>query len=226
MQDKSRLKLISIFIGIFLYMVMAPIYALGGAVTGTGDATRGAHEWVNNCGACHNLRSPTEFTSLNWETIIMHMRIQAGITGQVARDIYAFLASHSELTQGPSTGTTTQVKSNAVVQNTNTSTNKSSVTNATTTQSRPSKSGAAIYRKTCITCHGANGTGAIPGAPDFTSPNGPLKNSDATLESRVINGYQQTGSPMAMPPKGGNSELTDEEVKAVIQYIRESFSKG
>ena len=222
MQDKSRLKLIAIFIGIFLYAGIAPAYALGGAISGSGDATRGAREWANNCGACHNLRSPTEFTGGNWETIIMHMRIQAGVTGQVARDIYAFLAGQSELTQGTPASTATQ--GTPAAQNVNTSANKSSGTKAVS-KGQPSQSGASIYHKTCVTCHGSKGTGAIPGAPDFTNPDGPLKNSDATLKQRVINGYQAPGSPMAMPPKGGNAALTDAEVNEVIQYIRATFSK-
>ena len=224
MQEKSRLKVISMFIGVFLYIGFVPAYALGGAITGTGDVTRGAHEWANNCGACHNLRSPTEFTSDNWQTIMMHMRIQSGVSGQVARDIYAFLSGQGASTQEAPASTATPGQPGAAVSASQA--NKPSGASTSAPKGQSSKTGAAIFRKTCITCHGANGKGAIPGAPDFTSPNGPLKNSDAILQGRVINGYQAPGSPMAMPPKGGNSALTDEDVKAVIQYIRATFSKG
>jgi cytochrome c5 len=173
------------------------------------------------------LRSPTEFTNDNWETIMMHMRIQAGVSGQVARNIYAFLTGQGASTQEAPASTATPGKPGAVLPaGPNAKTNKPSGASANAPIGQSSKSGADIYRKTCITCHGGNGKGAVPGAPDFTSPSGPLKNSDATLQGRVINGYQSPGSPMAMPAKGGNSALTDADVKEVIKYIRATYSKG
>lgn len=38
--------------------------------------------------------------------------------------------------------------------------------------------GKAIYNQTCISCHGADGKGTLPGAPDFTLLKGPLAQSD------------------------------------------------
>jgi cytochrome c5 len=86
-------------------------------------------------------------------------------------------------------------------------------------------SGEAVYKQSCVSCHGANGKGAVPGAPDFTSTNGSLKNSNSVLLEHTINGYQSPGSPMAMPPKGGNSNLTNTDLQNVIVYIRQTFGQ-
>src|SRR5574341_648704 len=80
--------------------------------------------------------------------------------------------------------------------------------------------GKSVYEGTCIACHGANGKGAIPGAGDFTAPGGALSRSDAVLKKRITEGFQSPGSPMAMPPKGGNPTLTDQDIDAVILYLR------
>jgi cytochrome c5 len=41
----------------------------------------------------------------------------------------------------------------------------------------------------------------------------------------IIDGIQSKDSPMAMPPKGGNSSLTDPDVGAVLSYMRVRFGK-
>lgn len=83
--------------------------------------------------------------------------------------------------------------------------------------------GKAVYEGTCIACHGAGGEGALPGVPDFTDPNGVLRKSDGELIDHMINGFQSPGSPMAMPPKGGNPSLTLEDIEQVLRYLRETF---
>jgi len=40
---------------------------------------------------CHNARDPQEFRDDLWKPIVTHMRVRAGLTGQEARDILAFL---------------------------------------------------------------------------------------------------------------------------------------
>ncbi len=85
------------------------------------------------------------------------------------------------------------------------------------------KKGQAIYSQSCAACHGTDGKGGIPGAPDFTSKNGVLKSPDSVLIDRITNGYQSKGSPMAMPPKGGNASLTAQDISDVLAYIRQRF---
>lgn len=84
--------------------------------------------------------------------------------------------------------------------------------------------GATVFGQNCATCHGANlegGIGAslnpidkLPGVPDSLDP--------AFLIDIITNGRQpQAGDPkqVAMPAKGGNSALTDQDVKDLAAYI-------
>jgi len=52
---------------------------------------RGAKLWSSRCGSCHNLRDPKDATDREWEMIVKHMRIRAGLSGQDSRDIIEFL---------------------------------------------------------------------------------------------------------------------------------------
>ena len=85
--------------------------------------------------------------------------------------------------------------------------------------------GEAIYKQTCVSCHGANGQGAVPGAANFTDEKGVLSKSDSVLLAHIIKGYQSPGSPLAMPPRGGNPNLTDGDLKNALAYIRETFGQ-
>lgn len=85
--------------------------------------------------------------------------------------------------------------------------------------------GEAIYKQTCVTCHGANGQGVVPGAANFTDKKGVLSKSDSVLLAHIIKGYQSPGSPMAMPPRGGNPKLTDDDLKKALAYIRQTFGQ-
>ncbi len=92
------------------------------------------------------------------------------------------------------------------------------------TWGKDTNQGAKIYKTTCIACHGAKGQGVVPGTPDFRNPNGPLAQSDDILFDHIKNGFQSPGSMMAMPPKGGNPSLSDDDIHAVIAYLRETFA--
>lgn len=85
--------------------------------------------------------------------------------------------------------------------------------------------GREVYEGICIVCHGADGRGALPGVPDFTAQKKRLAIGDAVLLQRIRDGYQSPGSPMAMPPKGGNPALTDDDLKAVIDYMMKTFGR-
>jgi len=156
----------------------------------TGDISRGAQQWANNCARCHNMRDPKEFRDDEWKPIVLHMRVRAGLTGQQSRDILTFLQSSNYIAVNASASSDT---SSAVM------------------------SGEQIYKQTCIACHGADGKGAIPGVPGFKEL---LSKSDDTLLQHMIEGFQSPGSPMAMPARGGNPNLSDQDLRNVLSYIK------
>ncbi|MEN8184401.1 MAG: c-type cytochrome [Myxococcota bacterium] len=55
------------------------------------EIARGAKLYSDNCGRCHNPRSPRELDDRQWPIVIQHMRIIGGIPGGQARAIAAFL---------------------------------------------------------------------------------------------------------------------------------------
>lgn len=93
------------------------------------------------------------------------------------------------------------------------------------TASENELNGEIVYIQNCQVCHGDDGHGAMPGAPDLIEKSSWEKQSDSKLLSRLKNGIQTPGAIMAMPPKGGNPNLTDRELKASIQYIRNTLMK-
>lgn len=94
----------------------------------------------------------------------------------------------------------------------------------TTTLPGDPNNGGTLYAQNCATCHGTGlegGIGAtlnpidkLPGVPDSLDP--------AFLVEIITNGRQpQPGDPKqtAMPPKGGNTSLTEQDVKDLASYI-------
>lgn len=85
--------------------------------------------------------------------------------------------------------------------------------------------GARIFAQACVACHGRDGKGAIPGVPDLTAAGGRLSKPDSVLLRNMINGFQSPGSPMAMPPRGGNPSLTDQDMADVLAHLRATFGR-
>lgn len=83
--------------------------------------------------------------------------------------------------------------------------------------------GKAIYEQTCIACHGSKGRSSIPGVVHLAQKDGPLSKSDEELFNSIKDG--RTGGAMTMPPKGGNPNLTDEDLRAVLEYLRHKFQR-
>lgn len=167
-----------------------------------GDAAKGAQTWANNCSRCHNMRDPQDLRDDQWITSVSHMRVRAGLTGQQARDILTFLQD-----------------SNTRVSITPVKFGRKSATEA------ESLSGEAIYNQTCIACHGSDGKGKVPGAPDLTNADGPLSQPDEVLLRHITEGFKSPNSAMAMPPKGGNPSLTESDVQSVLKFMRARFGR-
>jgi len=168
-----------------------------------GDFSTGSRLWAENCGRCHHVRDPRDLRDDQWITTTFHMRIRAGLTGRETRDILTFLQA-----------------SNAVI------TADTKLTALATEQATGNaRSGEEIYAQTCVACHGADGKGALPGVPNFSRADGPLGKSNEILHQNILLGYQSPGSPMAMPPKGGNTALTGADIDLVLRYLREAFAQ-
>ena len=199
MKTYAHVQVVTALAGLVL-MTALPVIGQAADYPAPGDFQRGAKTWSENCGRCHNIRGPRELRDDQWISTVFHMRVRGGLTGQESRDVLTFL-------QGSNTQKTAAV--------------------APVTLSKPAKaaSGQAIFTQTCVACHGVDGSGGLPGVPDYTRKDGPLAKSDAVLARHITEGFQSPGSPMAMPPKGGNPDLSADDIQAVLKYLRKTFGK-
>jgi len=84
--------------------------------------------------------------------------------------------------------------------------------------------GKALFVQNCSACHGINAKG-IPGdGKDLVTSKFAIGRTDAQLlkfvkVGRAINNPLNT-TGVAMPPKGGNPTLTDQQIMNIIAYIR------
>lgn len=76
--------------------------------------------------------------------------------------------------------------------------------------------GESVYKKTCALCHAAG----VAGAPKLNDKEdwGPrLAQGIDTVYAHAIDGF--TGAKGMMPARGGGMSLTDDEVKAAVDYM-------
>ncbi len=76
--------------------------------------------------------------------------------------------------------------------------------------------GKATFDSTCVACHGAG----VAGAPKFGdkaawAPR--IAKGIPTLQQHALNGFQSSAG--FMPAKGGNTALSDADVKAAVVYM-------
>jgi len=83
--------------------------------------------------------------------------------------------------------------------------------------------GEQVYGQVCKTCHDAGLAGA-PKTGDKGQWTARLAQGEKTLLQHAIAGFQ--GKAGVMPPKGGNPELTDDEVHRAVVYIANQAGAG
>ncbi len=214
-----------------------------------GDAARGVKAWVDNCGRCHNHRGPQEFRPDQWGPIMLHMRIQAGLFGQTARDILAFLSGDGEgdheiapkaMSLEPKPISLSNEKGNTQNESPKSLPKKKKESDAekehvlkeekvkTAFREHPAEKeppkdegdAEAMFNKDCAVCHGKDGKGVLSGTPNFTSSTSPLKTitDENILLGRIKSGYKN------MPAKGGHPDLTDDQIKKILHYMKRAFA--
>ena len=82
-----------------------------------------------------------------------------------------------------------------------------------------------LYLQNCMVCHADDGSGAMPGVSDLTENKAWSVIDEGSLLVKLKKGIQKQGATMNMPAKGGNPNLTDKDLKEIINYMRQSFLK-
>jgi len=83
---------------------------------------------------------------------------------------------------------------------------------AATTEAAAEKSGKEIYDTACMACHNTGAAGAPKVGDNAAWAPRIAKGTDVLLNS-ALNGFN------AMPPRGGNPSLSDEEIKKTVDYM-------
>jgi cytochrome c5 len=76
--------------------------------------------------------------------------------------------------------------------------------------------GQSIYNSTCSACHNLGVAGA-PKLGDREAWSERITKDKEVLYSHAINGF--VGDNGVMPPKGGFTQLSDEEIKSVVDFM-------
>lgn len=82
--------------------------------------------------------------------------------------------------------------------------------------------GEKVFKQTCSLCHAA-GVGGAPRFGDAADWGKRAEQGMDTLYTHAINGF--TGQKGMMPAKGGNTSLSDDEVKAAVHYMVANSTK-
>jgi len=88
---------------------------------------------------------------------------------------------------------------------------------------RGNLTGEQVYGQVCKTCHDAGLAGA-PKSGDKTQWTARIAEGEKTLVQHAVAGFQ--GKAGVMPPKGGNADLTDDEVHRAVVYLANQVGAG
>lgn len=78
--------------------------------------------------------------------------------------------------------------------------------------------GPQVYNAACLACHGG-GIGGAPMTGDKAAWAARIAQGADTLNQHALEGF--TGAAGFMPPKGGRTDLSDDEIIAAVQYLVE-----
>jgi cytochrome c5 len=83
--------------------------------------------------------------------------------------------------------------------------------------------GEQVYGQVCKTCHEAGLAGA-PKSGDKAAWTPRIAQGEKSLVAHAVGGFQ--GKSGVMPPKGGNTDLTDDEVHRAVVYLANQVGAG
>ena len=87
---------------------------------------------------------------------------------------------------------------------------------AETEPTRTAMTGPQVYQQACTSCHGG-GIGGAPVTGDIEAWAARIDQGMDTLYEHSIDGFM--GDAGYMPPKGGRTDLSDEEVRAAVDFM-------
>lgn len=140
-----------------------------------------------------------------------------------------FLMLAEPFTAGGSTtaesSTTAAVETTTTTAPTDTSGGETTTTNSTVAIATSGLAqGEALFNGTCIVCHGAGGVGIEGLGKPLTTSTFIAELTDDELLSFLIVGRSDTDplntTGIAMPARGGNTDLTDADLLDVVAYLR------
>ena len=88
---------------------------------------------------------------------------------------------------------------------------------------RGNLTGEQVYGQVCKSCHDAGLAGA-PKSGDKAQWTARIAEGEKTLVQHAVAGFQ--GKAGVMPPKGGNADLTDDEVHRAVVYLANQVGAG
>ena len=90
------------------------------------------------------------------------------------------------------------------------------VTDKVEQASASNDTGASIYKTRCAACHAAGVAGA-PKLGDKAAWSARIAQGNDTMTRHAIEGFK--GDKGYMPPKGGHMNLSDDEIRATVEYM-------
>lgn len=185
--------------------VAALLMSVPSSAAAQGEIAAGAKIYGEICGRCHNPRAPTERTDREWTVIVTHMRVRAGLSGEQARRVRAFLQAMNGLPSLASLAAAPVTAPEPEVAPSHPPAPQDSLS--------PEERGKALVEgRGCVGCHVVGKTGGDLGP----SLNGVIKRRGEDFVKKKLQNptFDNPNSQMV------NLGLSDAEIDAIVAYLK------